>query len=314
MAAKKKTVSELNIIVESLKETVEDLSLKVKKIDELEKQIKYLEDELKGYKSYTDKEKEVVKSKKVQEKVKCRKCESIFETKKMLLDHMKTTHFRDIKCKDCDTTFDEQWKFEKHLSKEHGKEKTFDCDQCDQSFYTKWRLNKHEQSHDEHHVKFCHYFNNSKKCPYEEFGCKFRHAKSDQCKFGNNCKTRLCQFIHHDDPRTWKCKELNWEGQPCKFKTRFEVRFKNHSLGEHGIGEMFNCDHCDFQVGERVTLRKHIEEDHQTKYETCGGNCSDRMFEENTFTCDNCESVLCINCAQADNSKLCWGCDNLLSD
>ena len=40
MAAKKKTVSELNIIVESLKETVEDLSLKVKKIDELEKQIK----------------------------------------------------------------------------------------------------------------------------------------------------------------------------------------------------------------------------------------------------------------------------------
>ena len=69
MVAKKKTVSELNIIVESLKETVEDLALKVKKIDELEKQIEYLEDELKGYKSYADKEKEMFKSKKVQEKL-----------------------------------------------------------------------------------------------------------------------------------------------------------------------------------------------------------------------------------------------------
>ena len=55
---------------------------------------------------------------------------------------------------------------------------------------------------------------------------------------------------------------------------------KNHMLGEHGIGDNFHCDHCDFQAGDRVVLKVHIEKDHIEKYETCGGNCSDRMYEE----------------------------------
>ena len=89
---------------------------------------------------------------------------------------------------------------------------------------------------------------------------------------------------------------------------------KNHMLGEHGIGDNFTCDNCDFQVVDRGMLRKHIEDHHKTKYEMCGGNCSDRLYKENTFKCDNCESILCVVCALSDNSSLCWGCLNLLSD
>ena len=85
-------------------------------------------------------------------------------------------------------------------------------------------------------------------------------------------------------------------------------------LGEHGIGDNFDCDYCDFQVSDKGLLRNHIEKDHQTKYETCGGNCSDRMYDENTFKCVNCETLLCIVCAQSDNRELCWGCENLLTD
>ena len=85
-------------------------------------------------------------------------------------------------------------------------------------------------------------------------------------------------------------------------------------LGEHGIGEKFVCDDCGFQVSDRVLLRKHIEKDRQKTYETCGGNCSDRMYEENTFKCSNCETILCIVCSQSDNNNLCWGCENLLRD
>ena len=153
-------------------------------------------------------------------------------------------------------------------------------------FFTNWRLKKHMQSHNEPNVKFCHYFNNSKNCPFKEFGCKFRHAKSDQCKYQENCKNKLCQYRHQKDPSTWRCTELNWEGKLCQFETTFEVRFKNHNLGEHGIGENFNCDHCGFKVVNRDLLKKHIEEEHKTKYETCGGNCSDRMYKENTFKCE----------------------------
>ena len=89
---------------------------------------------------------------------------------------------------------------------------------------------------------------------------------------------------------------------------------KNHMLGEHGIGDVFTCDQCNFQSSERSFLRNHIEKDHKTKYETCGGNCSDRMYEENTFKCVNCDSILCKICSKSDNIELCWGCDNLLSD
>ena len=44
--------------------------------------------------------------------------------------------------------------------------------------------------------KFCHYFNNEKPCPYEEFGCKFKHEKSSTCSYGQRCNNTLCQFQH----------------------------------------------------------------------------------------------------------------------
>ena len=116
MVTKKKTVSDLNIIVERLQDKVEHLAQKVKNMEALEKKVKHLEDELKQYKSNTGKESESVDRKKVQERVKCSKCEGLFTTKKMLKDHMKAYHVRDINCSDCDLTFDEQWKFERHLT------------------------------------------------------------------------------------------------------------------------------------------------------------------------------------------------------
>ena len=68
-------------------------------------------------------------------------------------------------------------------------------------------------------------------------------------------------------------------------------------LGEHVIGNIFSCDHFDFQVGDSM-LRQHIEDHHKTKYETCGGNCSDRLNKENTFEYDNSKSDLCMVCME----------------
>ena len=144
------------------------------------------------------------------------------------------------------------------------------------------QLKKPARIYDEPIEIFFHYYDNFKKCPYQKFGCKFKHAESEQCKYKNQCKNRLCQFRHQEDPSTWRCKELNWESKSCEFQSRFEVRFKNHMLGEHGIGARFECDYCDFQVSDRGFLGKHIEKDHQTTYKKCGGNCSDRMYKKNT--------------------------------
>ena len=76
MTAKKKTVSELNKIVECL----------VEKVKHLEGKIKHLEDNINRPKSYPDKESELFRSKMSQESIKCRKCDSIFKTRKLLRD------------------------------------------------------------------------------------------------------------------------------------------------------------------------------------------------------------------------------------
>ena len=41
-------------------------------------------------------------------------------------------------------------------------------------------------------VKFSHYYNNDKLCPFDEHGCKFLHKVSQNCELGKRCKVWLC--------------------------------------------------------------------------------------------------------------------------
>ena len=55
----------------------------------------------------------------------------------------------------------------------------------------------HNRVHEQGYiVKFCHYFNNSKICPYAKFGCKFSHSDAKICKFNKSCKRKLCPYMH----------------------------------------------------------------------------------------------------------------------
>jgi hypothetical protein len=111
--------------------------------------------------------------------------------------HIKENHPKEIKCNMCDEKFDQTFKLENHLKK-HEVE-TFNCEKCEKTFYLKWRLEKHKTIHENINIKFCHYFNNSKLCPFEEIGCMFLHAKSQLCRFKQSCKNDLCQFQHAHD-------------------------------------------------------------------------------------------------------------------
>ena len=44
--------------------------------------------------------------------------------------------------------------------------------------------------------KYCHYFNNDKRCPFSEIGCKFKHEISHECFHGKECAFSLCQYRH----------------------------------------------------------------------------------------------------------------------
>ena len=296
MTAKKKTVKELTDIIEDLEKRLKYLEDKdnCECLNDLERNSIKIKDEMKKFEeklSKTDSEIEslvkVIKKKTTGEKeettdIKCKKCGLKCPSKNDLNEHIKINHPRKNKCNDCDDIFEDAWKFEKH-TKTHGLEKKCKCDNCGQTFYTEWRLEKHKESHTNEVLKYCHYFNNFKHCPYEEFGCKFAHKESMNCRFQERCTNRLCQFKHEikeDKEKTWKCDQSSWMDDHCEFESRKELRLKNHMLAEHEIGEHFICDECDFVEKDRRKLSQHIREDHGMYYETCGGNCSDRLYAE----------------------------------
>ena len=72
----------------------------------MEEKIKQLEVKISG------KENENFKNQRPEKNIMCSKCDLRFETKKLLRDHIKVNHLREIKCNDCENTFDEHWKLE----------------------------------------------------------------------------------------------------------------------------------------------------------------------------------------------------------
>ena len=91
-------------------------------------------------------------------------------------------------CVLCDKRFKRIIDLEKHIQASHEKHQVFECGQCGKAFTLKWRLEKHMNLHISKNVKPCHYFNNTKECPFEGFGCKFQHIDSKKCHFDHRCQ------------------------------------------------------------------------------------------------------------------------------
>ena len=147
--------------------------------------------------------------------------------------------------------------------------KSHNCVICGKEFVAKWRLDKHIKSHSER-VKYCHYFNNNKACPYQNVGCKFRHADSPLCKYRSTCTFNLCQFKHI------LIEEVTREEEYCE-----EV-----GLGSLGSDSTYDED-CltdyettDFETVTEIELRKNM-------YSECGA-CSKELTVENSFKCKKC--------------------------
>ena len=89
--------------------------------------------------------------------------------------------------------FSETWMLEQHINIHVEK---FKCEECSQHFHSKWRLMKHTEGYTNTKTRFCHYFNNAEKCPFQELVCMFKHKMSPECKFKTICNNQRCQFRH----------------------------------------------------------------------------------------------------------------------
>ena len=77
--------------------------------------------------------------------------------------------------------------------KTHDDVEIFECDECPKKIMFQWRMKKHMEGHIKTKVK-CHYFNNGKRCPYEDVGFMFAHETAKLCKFRENCTKEKCQL------------------------------------------------------------------------------------------------------------------------
>ena len=90
--------------------------------------------------------------------------------------------FKPVKCNLCTETYSRIIDLEIHIKNCHEEHQAYQCDYCEKTFTLRWRLRKHMRIHTVKNVKPCHYFNRNEKCPFNEFGCKFLHAVSNDCK------------------------------------------------------------------------------------------------------------------------------------
>ena len=200
MAAKKKTVKDLNVDVSNLAlkmkqfeevikgvsslNEVNDLDKKLAALDkneENELRIKNLEMEVTRLNSVVDDLRNTNKEEISNPPKDCKVCNQKFNSRKELNLHRKSEHPKQIKCKFCEETFDETYKLEQHLKKHESK--GFKCEHCEKMFHLEWRFNKHLISHSVKTTRKCHYFNNDKICPYEEIGGMFLHEATTTFHF-----------------------------------------------------------------------------------------------------------------------------------
>jgi hypothetical protein len=156
--------------------------------------------------------------------------------------------------------------YEKHLEEEHKSNKKFSCKDCGKGFVIRWRLKKHENIHTSTMKKNCHFFNNNKRCPYEDLGCMFLHQKSPMWIFDRLCSNLKCSFGHSPSPSDFIAGDTN--------ENEFETVAESY---ESGCQEMmadqksepfafstsglfancFSCYLCKFTSPSAVGLTEH---------------------------------------------------------
>ena len=180
---------------------------------------------------------------------KCKKCGKSFKAKQRLKTHQKENHPQEVKCRNCNKSFARNCDLEVHIETEHKDPKQFECDKCDMRFCLQWRLEKHKTLHTSEVLRKCHYFNNNKKCPFEDLGCMFIHSESEKCKFDESCSNKLCSYKHSKKNST----------SPSSYEKEKDSNSKN---SEPEKEYQFECAYCAFKSDSYMDFMDHINNNH----------------------------------------------------
>ncbi|XP_030760730.1 zinc finger protein 184-like isoform X2 [Sitophilus oryzae] len=196
--------------------------------------------------------------------LKCYNCGEYFESRRILLQHMKTNHINEIKdkcidqvheCSVCHQSFSSYGSLAYHMTKHQGKQ--FTCNICDKPFYTKSQVDIHMQIH-----------NKDKKIAMCSICGKTFHYQSGlfyHMKMHNNERKYKCTYcdrrfytsnsikrheLTHTGARPYACKYCD-----KKFRSLGEVK-KHHFL--HTGERPYNCDYCNMSFIQAHNLKLHL--------------------------------------------------------
>ena len=100
------------------------------------------------------------------------------------------------KCEICNSVFRRYCDLELHIETDHIESNNFECDECGKRFFLKGRLEKHKNMHTSKPVRTCRYFSSNVLCPFEKYGCKFRHNNPPQNNGSmNTCAKSKCSVL-----------------------------------------------------------------------------------------------------------------------
>ena len=199
------------ITVKYLNDEFDKLKDKLNEMDALKERVAKLE---KSLQDVNNAKKVALEKKAPSGEFKCTKCQKTFVYKEDFKKHVASKHgLNHVKCKSCDKVFIKNSDLEVHMEKEHTEVKKFKCEECDMNFVLHWRLKKHQNIHTDNNLKFCHYFNNDKVCPFADLGCMFSHKNAPHCKY-QKCTYKLCQYKHSGltERETNSCKICDYVG------------------------------------------------------------------------------------------------------
>ena len=154
-----------------------------------------------------------------------------------------------INCPDCSFTTDWNSKLKKHYDAVHRKLRPFQCKECDYKAYNRSRLTQH--------VKTVH--------------LQLKPFRCDSCEYSTSRRDHLKDHIKNAH---LKMKRHKCDVDGCEMRFKGKVELISHQRTVHGIGELEQCELCDFKAGTKNMMKKHIIKYHNN--------------DENNFKCDLC--------------------------
>lgn len=242
----------------------------------------------------------------------CKKCSTIFPTKKLLQEHQKVHSIPKQSCRFCDFeaksvvvmmeheakhTLEKPFKCEhpdceyasrsnvdlqRHKSK-HSTEKKYKCPHENCDFVTKWQRNIHHHvlRHTDERPYPCHLCTQSFKRVQDLKYHLYRHNDDkpigcDTCDF--KCKTNFelkCHKLKHSDVRNYAC---TFPG--CTQRTKSKSDLTKH-MKIHSDKKDFICDECGKGFRTKACLSKHLQ----------------RHSDERPFSCYICNRAFKVKVA-----------------